>query len=208
MVRQGLLRSRVEVTNAAILEAVGKGSGQALLDLGCGEGWLAHRLSAAGWKVLGVDGVDALVRSARSGPGEFLCAGYGQLETSLADRAFSCVVANFSLLGEDSTEQAIQAASRHLEPEGRLLVQTLHPLSVKPYLDGWRREDWSAMGAACAPQPWFFRTLESWIALLTRHGFCLLELREPRVEQAEQPSSMVLVTARYDRMFTSSRAEK
>lgn len=84
MVRDGLLRSRIEVTNAAILDAVGRAEGEALLDLGCGEGWLTHLLVERGWKAVGVDACPELIEAARSGPGEFLCAEYEQLESILA----------------------------------------------------------------------------------------------------------------------------
>lgn len=80
MVRDGLLRSRIEVTNAAILDAVGRAEGEALLDLGCGEGWLTHLLVERGWKAVGVDAIPELIEAAHSGPGEFLCAEYEQLE--------------------------------------------------------------------------------------------------------------------------------
>ena len=39
-VRDGRIRSRVAVTNAAILDAIAARPGGRLLDLGCGEGWL------------------------------------------------------------------------------------------------------------------------------------------------------------------------
>ena len=83
LVREGPLRSRVEVTNAAILEAVGPTQSGTLLDLGCGEGWLAHLLVERGWTVLGVDAVSELIETARSGPGELLCAEYEKLGTVL-----------------------------------------------------------------------------------------------------------------------------
>ena len=41
-VRRGEILSRVRVTNGAILEAITDCAPATLLDLGCGEGWLAH----------------------------------------------------------------------------------------------------------------------------------------------------------------------
>lgn len=193
LVREGLLRSRVEVTNAAILEAVGPTQSGTLLDLGCGEGWLAHLLVERGWTVLGVDAVSELIETARSGPGEFLCAEYEKLGTVLEGRKLDCVVANFSLLGETSTETALRDSVGHLKPGGRLVIQTLHPCSITPYVDGWRQEDWSGMSDSCAPQPWYFRTLQTWIALLNSLGLKICALLEPRAEGAEHPSSLVLI---------------
>lgn len=193
LVRQGLLRSRVDVTNSAILEAVGDARDGPLLDLGCGEGWLAHRMAELGWPVLGVDAVPALIELARTGPGEFLVASYQDLATALAGRTFAGAVANFSLLGEQSVEQALAATASRMIPGARLLIQTLHPLSVRPYRDGWRSEEWDGMDSRCSPAPWYFRTLESWSQLLSRHGFSGPEFREPRSCNADEPSSLVII---------------
>ncbi len=196
MVRDGLLRSRVEVTNDAILDAVGRAEGEALLDLGCGEGWLTHLLIERGWKAVGVDASPELITAARDGPGEFLCVEYKQLKSVLTGRSFACVIANFSLLGDSSTESALRASVHHLHSGGRLVIQTLHPVIITPYLDGWRQEDWTGMSESCAPQPWYFRTLQSWITLLTELDLRLVNLREPRADGAAQPSSLLLVADR------------
>lgn len=206
LVRDGLLRSRVEVTNEAILAAVGEGAGKALLDLGCGEGWLSHRLSGMGWAVLGADASPALIGAARAGEGEFVVAGYENLKEVLAGRLFDAVVANFSLLGERSVEMAVATAAAHLAGGGRLLIQTLHPFAVRPYRDGWRDEDWRGMETSCQPAPWYFRTLESWSALLSRHGFHLWELREPRA-LGEEPSSLLLIAGLSPRKFPAESVQ-
>lgn len=204
-VRERRIPSRVKATDRAILEAVGAPpvhGVSALLDLGCGEGWLARLLSDQGWQVLGVDGSPELVQSAGGSPG-FLCCSYEQLEMALSGRHFHTVVANFSLLGEESTELAVAAAFELLQPGGRLLVQTLHPIALVPYFDGWRTEDWagfgepsvgaSEVGSAWAPAPWYFRTLESWCRVLARYGFSLRGLNEPRESRESPPLSLLLL---------------
>jgi len=60
-VRQGTIASRVLVTDAAIVQTV-RAYHQAplhapVIDLGCGEGWLARALAAQGLDVLGLDAV-------------------------------------------------------------------------------------------------------------------------------------------------------
>lgn len=194
-VQSGSIASRVAITNQAVLEAVGKGPGR-LLDLGCGEGWLGRALAAAGWEVLGVDGAQPLIDVAeRLGGAEYLCLPYEGLRQALEDRRFECVVANFSLLGDQSTADAIAAAGRLLVPGGRLVVQTVHPCWVdEPESEGWREETWQALGAlSCTPSPWYYRNLGSWLRLLKERGLSKLETREPTAPGAEQPASLILV---------------
>lgn len=76
------------------------------------------------------------------------------------------------------------------------MIQTLHPTAITPYLDGWRQEDWNGMTESCSPQPWYFRTLQNWITLLTGLELSLSNLHEPRAEGAERPSSLLLVAER------------
>ena len=51
-----------------------------------------------------------------------------------------------------------------------------------------------AMGGA--PSPWYFRTLESWISLLRRSGFELIECREPTAPDGVVPASVIFVGKR------------
>lgn len=194
-VQSGTIASRVNVTNQAVLQAVGEGPGR-LLDLGCGEGWLARELGRRGWEVLGVDGAQALVDIAeRLGGAEYLCLPYEGLEQALEDRLFECVVANFSLLGDQSTADAIAAAGRLLVPGGRLVLQTVHPCWVDDNRhEGWREETWQALGAlACTPSPWYYRNLGSWLQLFKERGLSELETKEPTAPGAEQPASLIIL---------------
>ena len=194
-VQSGTITSRVTVTNQAVLQAVGEGPGR-LLDLGCGEGWLARELAGRGWEVLGVDGAQTLIDIAETlGGAEYLCLPYGGLGQALEDRRFECVVANFSLLGSRSTTDAITAAAGLLVPGGRLVVQTVHPCWIDDNQhEGWREETWQALGAlSCTPSPWYYRTRGSWLGLLGGSGLTVLESKEPTAPGAEQPASVILV---------------
>ncbi|MGH3377211.1 MAG: class I SAM-dependent methyltransferase [Actinoallomurus sp.] len=48
-------RYRTELTDAAVLDAVGPCAGWKVLDAGCGEGYLARSLASRGAEVIGVD---------------------------------------------------------------------------------------------------------------------------------------------------------
>jgi SAM-dependent methyltransferase len=69
-VRGGAIPSRRAGTDAAIVEACAAAlpalAGAAVLDLGCGEGWLARALAARGARVAGADGSAPLVERARA----------------------------------------------------------------------------------------------------------------------------------------------
>ncbi|MDT0496735.1 class I SAM-dependent methyltransferase [Algiphilus sp. W345] len=201
-VREARIASRREVTDQAIVDAVLACGAREVLDLGCGEGWLARRLSQAGLRVTGVDAVAALVESARqSGGGEFHEMSYETLANGALPRQFDALVANFSLLGEQSVDGLIAAVPGLLNPGGWLLIQTLHPLLAcdeqHPYVDGWRDGTWAGIsGGFSRPAPWYFRTLHNWCELLNRGALQLVELREPRADTATPPASLLLVARR------------
>ncbi len=65
-VRGGLIESRRQVTDQAILLAILGRQPERVLDLGCGEGWLLRALADRGIEVTGVDGDIVLVEAARA----------------------------------------------------------------------------------------------------------------------------------------------
>lgn len=195
-VREKRIESRTKVTNDAVLRVVGPGRGRKVLDLGCGEGWLSREMSRRGWRVVGVDGSAALVDAAREGGDEeYRLLPYSELEAAFSVREFDLVVCNFSLLGERSTSEALSASAKLLKAEGQLVIQTVHPESVEdPHLSGWRTEDWKGFTALdWTPSPWYYHTLSDWIDLIKGAGFALIEMREPAAEEADRPSSLLLV---------------
>ena len=214
-VRDGSIASRRMATDAAIVEAVSACAPQPrrVLDLGCGEGWLARALAARGVAVTGIDASPPLIDAARrattgggsgsSGDVTFLVLGYEELaaDPTSAGTGYDAVVANFSLLGEDMAP-VLRALRRALAPDGLLVVQTVHPMACgAPYRDGWRMEDFRGFsgdgggsdGGAWRPMPWFFRTVGSWIALLRTAGYEVEELREPLHPQSGLPLSLLIV---------------
>lgn len=197
-VRRGEILSRVRVTNGAILAAIADCAPATLLDLGCGEGWLAHHCARLGIAVLGTDAVPELTTIASEGAPEgsrFRTLSHQQIGAGVLKERFDLVVANFSLLGDRSLDELLGALPALLAPEGSLLVQTLHPMLIcpdHPYEDGWREGSWAGFSPAFrTPAPWFFRTLESWVRLFQRHGLVVRELREPIDPLSGQPASVI-----------------
>ena len=71
VVRQDLIASRRIGTNRAVFDAILERQPRRVLDVGCGEGWLAHQLAGNGIDVVGFDSSDALLEHARAGAGTF-----------------------------------------------------------------------------------------------------------------------------------------
>jgi 2-polyprenyl-3-methyl-5-hydroxy-6-metoxy-1,4-benzoquinol methylase len=198
-VRSRRIASRKLVTDQAVIDAVNSVAPRRVLDVGCGEGWLARALSRSGIQVVGIDVVPALVAEAtRSGGGDFRVHAYEDLAARRLDAGlFDAVVCNFSLLGQESVETLVAATNHYLRPAGSVIIQTLHPVAAcgsLPYEDGWRDGSWNGFGAEFRdPPPWYFRTLESWHALLRRCRLEVVELREPTGPQASAPASVIFL---------------
>jgi len=191
-VRSGAIESRRLATDAAILDATLERRPRKTLDLGCGEGWLVRALTERGNDAVGVDGSAPLVAAAG---GHVLQLSYADLiaKPSRAGENFDLVVANFALLEEKITP-LLAALREIMTPGATLLVQTLHPLAAgPPYRDGWRTEDFCGFGeASWTPMPWYFRTLSSWLDVLSDGGFALQGLQEPAHPQDQRPLSLLL----------------
>jgi len=197
-VREGQVESRTLVTDRAIVDAILGRAPHSVLDLGCGEGWLARVLAAKGIDVVGVDVVPGLVEQARkAGGGEFRVASYEEIAAGKLQVSVDVSVGNFALLGKESVEGIFSATPALLNARGAFIVQTLHPLVACgdfPYQDGWREGSWAGFDSAFTdPAPWYFRTLESWIKLFVGSGLRLLEMREPLHPKTRKPASVIFI---------------
>src|SRR5580704_13101886 len=124
-IRAASIASRKLVTNQAIIDAVASVACRRILDIGCGEGWLARALSALGMSVTGVDAVPELIaQAAASGdrstdapsrdtaPGSvaFHVLDYGSIANKQwRSGPFDAAVCNFSLLGRESVDSLLAA---------------------------------------------------------------------------------------------------
>lgn len=196
-VRGGDIASRRLATDEAIVDFVTRRRPARVLDVGCGEGWLSHRLTSLDIEVLGIDASAALISRAREGKGEFRVLSYEELvaEPSRAGGEYDVVVCNFALL--DETLQPILAAlASRLSQRGAVVIQTVHPWTARgtgPYRNGWRTEDFDSFGDAFpASMPWYFRTLDSWIDEIGRAGLRLAEMAEPVHPATGEPLSLIL----------------
>ena len=197
-VRNDEIESRRVVTNAAIVHAVTDRRPKSVLDIGCGEGWLARVLSAEGIDVTGVDVVPELIeKAAAAGGARYRVASYEDVSAGVLAERFDVAVANFSLIGKESVDRLIAAVPSLLTPRGALIIQTLHPLVATgehPYIDGWRPGSWAGFRTSFTdPAPWYFRATQTWVRLIVSNGMRLVELREPLHPNTGRPASLILV---------------
>ena len=198
-VRDHQIESRNLVTNGAVVEAILDRRPGTVLDIGCGEGWLARALHAHGIDVLGVDVVPQLVeRAAAAGGGRFEVASYEQIGRGALKVRVDVAVANFSLIGKESVDALVANLPSLLNRGGALVIQTLHPVVAageQGYEDGWREGSWSGFSDAFSnPAPWYFRRIETWVRLLVRNGFRIADILEPMHPISNEPASIVFVS--------------
>jgi 2-polyprenyl-3-methyl-5-hydroxy-6-metoxy-1,4-benzoquinol methylase len=199
-VRENQIASRALVTNNAIIDAVLSRSPRSVLDIGCGEGWLARSLSEHGIRAIGVDVVPALIEQAqKAGGGEFSVSSYEDIAEGKLDVTVDIAVANFSLIGKESVEGVVRRAPSLLAAGGSFIIQTLHPVAScgdESYADGWRQGSWAGFSTEFSdPAPWYFRTMETWERLLVDSGFRVVETREPLHPQTGKPASVIFIAA-------------
>lgn len=195
-VRGGGIESRRLVTDRSIVEAVLAQQPRRVLDLGCGEGWLARALAKQGVDCVGVDGSPSLIEAAQSaGGGIFHVCTYSDLANGSSNigRGFDVVSANFAILHEE-VAALLRALRKTLVPRGRIVIQTVHPWSVGGvYCDGWREENFQNFEDVWQPMPWYFRTLSSWVTLLRECGYVIIDLVEPRHPERQSPMSLLII---------------
>ena len=190
------IESRMLVTNKAIIHRILEHKPQSMLDIGCGEGWLSRVIAKNGVQVLGIDIVPALIDYGnQQGNAQFDICAYANLPTYQFGRQFDCIVCNFSLLGKESTETVIATAKNLLSENGKLIIQTLHPVVAcgdLPYEDGWRPGSWTGFSQEFTkPAPWYFRTVESWFRLFNLNKFKQNNIYEPTHPKTGKPASII-----------------
>lgn len=198
-VRNQAIASRAAATDQAIVEAVKRRAAQRVIDIGCGEGWLVRRLKQEiDCHVSGIDGSARLIANAiaadPNGRYEVLC--YRQLDDQAVglQAPYDVAICNFALL-DDALVPTLTSIKRLLSPTGALIIQTLHPYITNgdlPYVDGWRREDFSTFDDAdWEPMPWYFRTFSTWLNDIETAGYTLANCHEPTDPITRKPLSVI-----------------
>lgn len=171
-----------------------------VLDLGCGEGQVGRAVAAGAARpvVVGLEPAWAQVRAARQrGGGVLAVRGRGEA-APFPDGSFDAVVTCLVLEHTDDLEAVLAEVSRVLEPGGRFVLFTNHPLFQTPG-SGWiddqvldPPEQYWRVGAyltetvtleqvdAEVTLPFAHRTLSHYVNSLSRAGLLVTHMDEPK----------------------------
>jgi 2-polyprenyl-3-methyl-5-hydroxy-6-metoxy-1,4-benzoquinol methylase len=115
-------------SDPVLWELAGDVRGLAVLDAGCGTGYLSGKLRDKGARVTGVDFAGRMIEIARADhPGiDFRVDSCTELATC-ADGQFDLVVANYVLMDTPDLEATMRAFARVLKPGGAAVLVFSHP---------------------------------------------------------------------------------
>lgn len=116
--------------------------GELVVDVGCGQGVMAHHVAKSGGRYLGVDASAAMIRFARErrqGEGQFEVGDARDLVGTTSLEAGSAAVAMFvlSIQDMDPLQDVIASTARVLAPGGRVVMFMIHPAFRAPRGSGW-----------------------------------------------------------------------
>lgn len=121
-----------ELIDPALVRRIGDVTGRDLLDLGCGNGYLARRFQRAGARVTAVDASPAMIgraraRGAGADPGvRYVVAAADRLD-ALGEARFDLVYANMAVMDIEDAAGAFREVAAHLRAFGRFVASLDHP---------------------------------------------------------------------------------
>lgn len=173
-------------------ECLGDLTGRAVLDLGCGHGWLSQELHHAGASVTGVDGSAALLETARRVHPSItfirvdLTQGLPPLEYP-----FDRVISHMVLMDLPVLDPLLSDLKKVLKPDGRFIFTLPHPcfFNQKVRRDEKTGQPFRAVTGYCQEEVWriddfgghnhYHRSLSFYSERLREHGFAITRLYEP-----------------------------
>jgi SAM-dependent methyltransferase len=156
-----------------------------VLDVGCGEGRVGRWLAARGHTVVGIDSSPTLTVAAREAGGyeEIVCGDAACLPWP--DNTFDLVIAYMSLHDMPDPEPVIGEIARVLRPASPLAIAIVHPLNrpdedLDRYFETLRFHDALTRDGLTMTFDGVDRPLSDYTTALTRNGFVIDRLTEPR----------------------------
>ncbi|UWZ34799.1 class I SAM-dependent methyltransferase [Dactylosporangium roseum] len=178
--------------NPFLWQALGDVTGQRLLDLGCGHGWLAEHLRQAGATVTGIDGSTELLRHVSAAYPEVTFTTH-DLTTGLPHpmQTYHGIIAHMVLTDLPELQPLIADVRACLAPDGVFAFSILHPCffaqtSVEDAATGQRYR--KVTGYLQHERRWitsfgghhhYHRPLSWYVDLLARNHLVVTGLHEP-----------------------------
>ena len=146
-----------EAAGKDLITLLGSGPGRCL-DLGCGTGVNLHRLTNAGWSVVGVDlSSDQLRRARDRAPAGVELVQADATALPFADASFDAVACTLLHTDVDDFDAVCREAFRVLRGGGRMSYVGIHPCFVGPFArnppgeppelhQGYRNTAWTTEG--------------------------------------------------------------
>ncbi len=151
-----------------LLQVLGSVAGLKVLDLGCGNGYLARKLARQGATVTGVDSSASLIERAKARePQNRLGITYHATDAAhlgmLEDDSFDIVVSNMVLMNISRGDLAIQEASRVLRLQGRFVASLSHPCFDTGLSSAWLIERVGLTSTIYRKVSWYREPHEEWV---------------------------------------------
>ena len=105
----------VSAYGADILSRLQPQQAERILDIGCGDGVLTHKIAEAGAQVVGVDSSESFIQTARA-------SGLDAYDLQFADE-FDAVYSNAAMHWMLQPEKVIDGVGRALKPGGRFVAE-------------------------------------------------------------------------------------
>jgi len=210
IIRERRDRYRTELTDKAVHEAIGTCDGLSVLDVGCGEGYMAREIARRGAKqVVGIDTSKPLIEAAQATTSEHTSLSFKVGDVArlpFAARMFDVVLANHLMNDLPDIAEPIQEFARVLRPTGHLVILMLHPcfyglraerqaIRKHPDVDEYfsprviqQHFEVDGIVSPVTTTSWL-RPLECYTRTLTAAGFQLADLREPHPSQEQLATS-------------------
>lgn len=185
--------TRRELLNPVIFELLGDVRGKAILDAGCGQGYLARRLAQRGATLTGVEFAQPwYAYAAQKEQEEPLGITYlheDLARVQLESATFDYVIANMVFMDIPDYLPALRNCIAALKPGGGLIFSLLHPCFEESGRE-WQKKGYVEVrdyfGIYQVPQTYgyfFHRPLSTYLNDLIREGCTLQTIVEPQLDE-------------------------
>ncbi|MCB1378042.1 MAG: class I SAM-dependent methyltransferase [Alphaproteobacteria bacterium] len=153
-----------------VLEWLSPESGEAILDLGCGDGKLTASLAARGAIVTGIDSSPDFVAACRA---QGLDAHLMDGQRLTLDARFDAVFSNAALHWMPDADAVVAGVVRALKPGGRFVAEFGGHGNVAAIVTAMRAIGLQRGGNVDLANPWYFPSPSAYQAVIERHGLRL-----------------------------------